>query len=375
MKNRIILTLAVFLPSLQSVPHAGAAEKLQPARNALLSSSPQRAAALYAPQAAVSIDALRIAEYAYALAVAGFAESALYNIDRALVLDPLNSEVRFYLSGVLSAFGLDDAGAEQRCAAPRWLKKPPAPPALDISLPEGGAEKRFSYINLLMVQRRYAQSAVLLDRLCRAMPDSARCWSGYGIALEKLGAYKSAAAALAEDVKLTKSEEHRKDAETLRAELLKRQPPQYGSAASKALKGRYLAYLGGNFNRNEFMTTYSLSGRAGKFLSNRVDLALNGGFSMGNSYGDYNGLTLGLSGRYNVPLPLALPLNGTLAVKLERVPSPEKTSTLILSPGISYFMSAGSVDVFWDLALSGAYKGSSTFSAGYTVYFGGGASR
>jgi len=75
--------------------------------------------------------------------------------------------------------------------------------------------------------------------------------------------------------------------------------------------------------------------------------------------------------RFNQPLLFA-PLNGTLAAKIERVPAPDKNLTLLLSPGVSYFMRDSSIDLFWDLALAGKYSGSVTMSLGYTIYLGGG---
>ena len=70
--------------------------------------------------------------------------------------EPLNPEVRFYLSEIFNAFGLEDASSELGAPVPAWLKVPLKMPALDIAAPEGDFEKASSIINLLMAQKRYA---------------------------------------------------------------------------------------------------------------------------------------------------------------------------------------------------------------------------
>lgn len=347
-------------------------QKLEQARVVLQSGPAAQAVALYAPLAARTASAERAAEYAYALAAAGFSESALYQLDRALISEPLNADVRFYLAELLAAFGLDDAGAEQHAVAPGWLKKPAVLPALSVLLPPGGAEDRIAYVHLLMAQKRYAQSAVLFAGLAGQYPAEPRVHAGYALALDMLGAYGSAAAEVDKDIALSSTEEHKARAVVFRDELLKRPRLQYGRAAAQALKGRYLLYLGGSIDSPyEGDTTYNLNTRVGKFLSDRFDVSVNGGLAGGNSVSDYNGLTLGVSGRYNTPLPLGLPFNATAAMKLNRVPAVSDQVMFMLSPGISYFMPSGSLDLFCDWTVAGSYSGSVAFSAGYTIYFGG----
>lgn len=343
------------------------------AREAILSPSvsPQAALAKYAATSKKTISATVAAEYAYALAYAGLPEAALYNIDRALITEPLNAEVRFYLSEIFNAFGLEDASSEIAAPVPAWLRKPLRLPALDVAAPSGDFDAASAPINLLMAQKRYARSAVLFDRLCKTMPGNARCHAGYAIALEKLGCYKSAAAQAKQNLKLADNPERGKIAAAFISDLERRPALKYSASAEKPLKGRYLAFLGGNMNRTGGETTYAFNSRAGKFISDRLDISANAAINGGNPISDYNGLTLGAGARYNKPLNFA-PLNGTLAAKLERVPAPESEIAFFISPGVSYFMAGGSLDLFLDFAVSGAFKGSRTLSIGYTVYFGGG---
>ncbi len=368
--SRFLLLAALFF--LPQVCNAAPDKALSAARAAVLSSTttPQQALIKYIAAARTSDAAPIMAEYGYALAYAGLGEAALYNIDRALITDPLNAEVRFYLGELLNAAGLEDASAEGAAPVPGWLKGGPLKlPPLEVAFSSGNFEQASAAIGLLMAQKRYAESAVLYDRLCARFKDNARCHAGYAVCLEKLGAYKSAALEARKDLALSASPERRAVAQAYISDLEKR-PPFKPGEPKPSLKGRYLAYLGGNVTRSEGSTLTSLNGRLGRFLSERVDVAANFGLSGGNDESDYNGLTLGVSGRYNRALSF-LPLNWTMAAKLERVPAPDHNTTFLLSPGLSYFTWSGSLDLYLDFALSGPFHGSRTLSLGYTVYFGG----
>ena len=137
------------------------------------------------------------------------------------------------------------------------------------------------------------------------------------------------------------------------------------------LKGRYLSFFGGSVNHTAEDTVINLNARAGKFLTNRIDAAVNLGLISGYDASDYNGLTFGVSGRYLHPLPIDAPMSATLGARLQYLPAPSDQTSLFLAPGLSYFLPSGSVDLTLDWALSGAIKGTKTLSLGYTVYFGG----
>jgi hypothetical protein len=361
--------LILFLAASDST--AASDKKLLSARETALSPSaaPLEALDKYLSAARTAADAAVMGEYAYALARAGLAEAAFYNIDRALITGHLDPEVRFYLAELLNAAGLEDASSEQGAPVPAWLGAPLKLPPLALPLPGGDFEEASAAINLLMAQKRYAAAAVLYDRLCEKTPGVARCHAGRAVTLEKLGAYRSAAAAAKEELALTSSPARRAVIETYLADLAARPPLDY-KPREPSLKGRYLAYLGGAVSRSGGGTVTSLRGRLGRFLSERVDVSANIGFTGGNDNDDYNGLTLGVGGRYNRPLG-RLPLHATAAVRLERAPSPEDEFTALVSPGLSYFTPSGSLDLYLDFALSGPYGGGTTLSLGYTVYFGG----
>lgn len=368
------LSLVPLLALLCAVPvFAGTDPSLLSARKEILSSSStaQQIVIKYAAAAKKTNLPQVTAEYAYALAYAGVGEAAFYNIDRALLAAPVDPEVRFYLSELLNAAGLEDAASELSAPPPAWLNGAPLKlPALAAAAPQGEFLKAMAQVNLLMTQRRYAESAAAFHALCRTNADKGQCFAGYAIALERLGAYRAAAEEARKDAALTDVPEHKAVTQTYIEGLLKREPLKYGVPLDKGLKGRYLAFVGGNASSSAGTAIYTLNGRVGKFVSDRLDISLNGGYTAGYESSDYNGLTLGCSARYNAPLAF-MPLNWTLGGKAERVPAPEDGLTLLVSPGLSYFMSDSSIDVYLDIALAGAYKGSRTLSVGYTFYFGG----
>ncbi|MBI5744098.1 MAG: hypothetical protein HY952_06085, partial [Elusimicrobia bacterium] len=131
---KLSLVLLFCLAALPSSSSASPDKTLVSAREALLSPSIPPSAVLlkYSETAKKSLAAPVTAEYAYALAYAGVAEGALYNLDRALITEPLSAEVRFYAAEVLNAFGLAAASDEIAAPVPAWLKVPVKLPALDL---------------------------------------------------------------------------------------------------------------------------------------------------------------------------------------------------------------------------------------------------
>lgn len=105
-----------------------------------------------------------LGEYAYALAYAGLGEAALTSIDRALIAEPLHPEIRFYLSEIFNAAGLEAASDDISAAAPAWLRgKQLKLPKLDVPAPAGDFEAASVSLNMLMSQRRCKSFASLGD--------------------------------------------------------------------------------------------------------------------------------------------------------------------------------------------------------------------
>ena len=360
--------------SASSSPAQGSVKPREKARALVLSGDYAGAAAAYNPLARGSQDAALAAEYAYALALAGQGDLALAHLDRAFLADAADPEVMFYASAVFDAFGMQLVAKEVRRAPPVWLAFSP-PKMTALERPSGEYQEMLDGANLLISQRRFASAAVRFAAIVRAYPDAQLPWAGYAIVLEKLGAFKAAAKAVEKDLKLGKQE----DPDTVKlltehkAELEARPPVTYDPAPklNEMLKGRYLSFFGLSYNHTETGSIFNLNTRVGKFLTNRFDAGATAGITSGYDDSDYNGLNFGVSGRYNKPLPVSMPLNFTAGTRLEYQPGPANNLAFVLSPGLSYVLANGALDFYLDFSLTGPNKGSQTLSLGYTVYFGG----
>jgi len=377
-KKLLLPTLLAALPALL-IPDASAidprtgSKPRDKARVLVLDGAYADAIAAYNPLARASRDASLAAEYAYALALAGNTELALAHLDRAFLTDANNPEVLFFASKIFDALGVTDAAAELARSAPDWLDGGGAKPAIKLK-PAKDLGESLSAANSLIGQRRFASAAERFAGIVRKYPDEQMSWAGYAIALEKLGAFKTAAKAVAKDLELGKKEdeETRKLLAAHKAELAARGPVEPEPVKlNKMLKGRYLAFFGLNYTHTGEVSILNLNTRVGKFLTNRIDVGASAGYTSGYDNSDYNGLSLGLSGRYSQPLPLSMPLNATAGARLQYQPGPEDNFATVLSPGLSYVLANGSLDLFLDFALSGPQKGTQTLSLGYTIYFGG----
>ena len=347
---------------------------LEKARALVLSGHYSDAVAAYNPLARGSQDGALAAEYAFALALDGQSDLALAHLDRAFLADASNPEVLFYASAVFSALGMDEAARELSRPAPAWLAgKAPELPALER--PSGEYKELISAANLFISQRRFASAAPHFAAIVKAYPDAQLPWAGYAIVLEKLGAFKAAAKAVEQDLKLGKKD----DTATVnlltahKTELEARPPVTYDPAPklNEMLKGRYMAFLGLSYNHTETDGILNLQSRVGKFLTNRIDVGASLGLTSGYNDSNYNGLSFGVSGRYSKPLPVSMPLNLTAGARLEYQPGPDNNFAIVLSPGLSYVLADGALDLYLDFSLTGPLKGSQTLSLGYTVYFGG----
>lgn len=344
------------------------------ARALVLSGLYPDAVAAYNPLARGSRDATLAAEYAFALALAGHTDLALAHLDRAFLADAANLDVMFYASAVFEALGMRIVAKELYRPPPAWLAGG-APGIAALKLPVGEYQELFDTANLLISQRRFASAAPRFASLVGTYPDMPLPWAGYAIVLEELGAFKAAAEAVEKNIELGKEE----DQETVKlhtahkAELEARPPatPAPAKKLNEMLKGRYLSFFGLGYNHTETASIFDLQTRVGKFLTNRFDAGASFGLISGYEDSDYNGLSFGVSGRYNNPLPVSMPLNFTTGARLGYQPGPEDNFAVVLTPGLSYVLANGALDLYLDLALTGPSEGTQTLSLGYTVYFGG----
>lgn len=344
------------------------------ARAFILSGHYPDAVAAYNPLARASQNAVLTAEYAYALALAGHGDLALSHLDRAFLTDAANAEVMFFGSVVFEALGMRGVSKELHRPPPAWLTGG-VPKAASLKRATGKYPELLASANRFIFQRRFVSAAARFDAIVRAYRSAQLPWAGYAIALEKLGAFKAAAKAVAKDIELgeRESQETRTLLAEHKTELEARPPvtPAPTKKLNKMLKGRYLAFFGLSYIHTETDSIFNTQTRLGKFLTNRFDVSAGVGFTTGYDISDFNGLNFGIAGRYSKPLPTAMPLNLTASTRLEYQPGPEDNFAIVISPGLSYVLTSGAIDLYVDFSLTGPNKGTQTISMGYTVYFGG----
>jgi hypothetical protein len=380
MRRRALLLLLALLPA------AASAGKGPAGRSHLLRDEPAEAVAAYSRVRLTKNPAVA-AEYAYAAALAGFKDLALGHLDHALELQQNNptadGTVNYFAARVFDALGQDDIAAELSAQGvrPAWVpenfapRRPaPEPPPFHA----GDYATDVALANTLLFQHRYYTAADRFQRLVTRYPNDARSFAGYAIALEKIGAYRKASRAVARALELEGAgispekkavyTAHKQELET-RAQT----PPAPLPLASKAnlsLKGRYLAFLGGNISRNNANTVSNVNARLGKFFTNRFDASVTSGYTGGNIPDDYRGVSFGLAGRYHQPLPVQAPLNATFGSRVDYQPRPSKKTAVVVSPGLSWVTESGSFDVFYEYGVSGRLKKAGTISVGFTSYIG-----
>jgi tetratricopeptide (TPR) repeat protein len=321
-------------------------------------------------------DATLVAERSLALAAAGLNQAALQEMDRAFLLDPTADEVLFAGSTLLAWLGLVDAATELARPVPDWITRQPLLPPRKGSRPQwdappsmGTSDGALRSASELMQRGRYITAADRLGRAVASNPKDPMAWSGYAIALENLGAYHSAARAVAAELYLAGNSsggEDRRLLEEHKAELERRLPLARPEGIENALAGRYTLFAGGSLSGgNGSDTIFTVQAQAGKFLTNRFNVLLSTG------YAKSTGVALSAGGRYYQPLGTA-PVRFTAGSRLEfdTGASSDKLS-LIASPGLSWFIRTSSLDLVYDWGLTGSLKGAKTATVGFTMYFGG----
>jgi hypothetical protein len=221
-----------------------------------------------------------------------------------------------------------------------------------------------------MTKARFISACDRFARITAVYPKEPLGWSGYAIALEKIGAYKTSAKAVAMELKTdTKMDagergmlaEHEKD--------LLENPPVTKKKLNESLKGRYTAFAGGSLNGgNGASSIYSFGGQVGKFFTNNLNISLDCSFS------SVTHLTTGLGERWFIPLPIPAAISLTAGSRVEYDSTPTTGNGnigLIVSPGLSFFIGNGSFDIFVDFGVAGAQQGTETFNMGYTFFVGG----
>lgn len=359
---------------------------IEEARSLLLSGKTIEALMAYSPLvAADSTNVGLSSEYAYALAVNGNFEAALYRIDVIWKARYLYPEVSFYASQIFSLMG-NEAVAEALNEVfpgrkdPAWISEV-APVMLEkyksqkpqyvISADE--VPEYFSRANKLTSRGNYLLAICLFSNINASFPDVYLPYVGYSIALEKAELYKPAAEVLEKGIKLmgkdpAKNEERGILEKRLSSLSAKSSQPAKVTIA-KVLAGssvkkdalRLMAYAGGMISPSYT----NVNGRFGYFLSGSGNAAVDLGISSMSGTTSYNvGMTY--YQRHKI-LVGGFGLVGSFT---------GNTSAAFFKISVGFsFQSKNKVsswDIFWDgmAPFSRAQITTVGFSAGRSMYFG-----
>jgi tetratricopeptide (TPR) repeat protein len=321
-------------------------------------------------------------EYAYVLALSGFADGALLHLDnRWKSLPTANSY--FYASQIFALMGYEDAAKKMvKDSIPAWIAEQYADFVLkykrtphfyghdSISLP--GA-------NNLVEQGNHFKALVCFEQLAQAYPDAYIIRAGYGFAWEKAGFPELAAEELKksingipDDAKHANIKKHFTEhataltRDTVKAETAPPAPANPNSTLVKInkLNPQMMLYAGGIITKD----VISLNSRFGVYVSDKFSSSLNMGFSGGFQGG--TAFNFGISGYYRIKkiFLAGLGVNDMLS---------SGTNTFGINPsfGISLMDASrkSSWDIFVDLSIPFAAGNSPMFgiSIGKSFYFGG----
>jgi len=298
-------------------------------------------------------------------------------LDRAVFLKKANPRVLYYVSQIFAALGLAEAAHDLARPPPGWLRRgAPAMARLKSSRPLIDYPGDMVAADAMVNQGRLVSGTVRFALIAAANPGNELAWSSYSLALESIGAYKTAAKAVGKQLAANRggSDKERKLLAMFKEDLQSRPPlvPEPRMELTDLLKGRYLISLGGGLNGSKTLDTiYNATGRLGKYFTNRFDVGITFGYVKGFSDADFNGGSLGVSARLNFPLPISYPLSLTAGARWGLVPGPSDNTSANLTGGLTYFMRGSALDLFLDHPVSGPSTGRKTLSLAYTIYLGG----
>lgn len=386
------LNCAVFLCVVFSFSHAmgRTTQGLEEARRAVLEGKPAQAVVLYASLAKNTAGASLRAEYAYALALSGFVEPALIQLDFARQTHENAPEVWFFASRIFRILGQTSLAEElwpairKKEEIPKWIRGSAdeveqsaadkvafSPKAFD-----GKAAVQFLRANQKLSQGFHFQSVMAFQKMIEKYPGDYLARTAYSIALEKIHAYRLAAeeAKKAQDLAPTKEDRlmlaGRITAIQESAKNLYLQGErQHAEAKLSPRKKRWLAYGGGQVTSVEGGSASSLNFRLGKFFTERWDAAMDLGVnSMPGTSGaeGTSTTTFGFSTRFYKPLKGRKPMDFVFGGRAVFASGDHGFS---FSPGLSQETSNGALEAFLDVG-TGVLKGVG-LSLGYTFYFGG----
>jgi tetratricopeptide (TPR) repeat protein len=177
------------------------------ARNLINADKINKSISAYAKLVEVdSLNSLLLAEDAYALALGGVYDAALYRLDRSWSLGVKSSDVNFFTAQVFALMGYKDLADEFwkesiKNKKPKWissnynilLEKYKRKNQSTIKPTREELITKFKLANALAAQDMYFQSIALFQELTYYYPNEYLPYIGYSITLEKTGALSQSA--------------------------------------------------------------------------------------------------------------------------------------------------------------------------------------
>lgn len=299
--KRYVLTLCVALCAVMA--HASSPDRRQ-CRDLILSGSFDDAVRGYAAlvesaRAArdeiAGVDEELLAEYAYSLALAGYFDGAVVNIDRARLLGKTHTD--FYTAQILSLMSYPELAAEfwtESQEAPSWIAgaykslvdKYKSTPVINGS----DLETSFRKANMLASRRQFVQSVVIYQELADNYPGNAAVHVGYSTVLEKMNRLPAAARELQKGIsglspeQTAASEAFNAHLVSLNAQIKASAPKNWFDRLMDEYEPSTMLYAGGAAGTDVF----SLSGRLGFYTNNNISGSLNIGYAYAGSNHSFN---------------------------------------------------------------------------------------
>jgi tetratricopeptide (TPR) repeat protein len=194
----------------------GISAMVEQARNNILTGQINDAIATYARlMAGDTGNALLLAESAYALALAGLYDAALFRLDRCWSMNTHSTDINYFTAQVFALMGFDELAAEfwtvtGRHKAPSWISQKAAIllQRYKNTRPFPAKKEReklisdFALANELAAKNLYFQSIGLFNNIILYYPDEYLPYIGYSITLEKAGALQQATRAMEQAISL-----------------------------------------------------------------------------------------------------------------------------------------------------------------------------
>jgi len=365
----------------------GLAPSVEKARNYVLHQKINNAISTYSLLLPLGkSDAVLLAEYAYALALGGLYDAALFRLDLSWSLEVKSPDVNYFTAKVFELMGYNDLAAEywkatDKYQAPAWIspesakllqryayKKP-----VNFKPDRTKIKADFKRANELDSLNLNFQAIGLFRKIIDIYPNQYLPYIGYSLVLEKTGAYASSAKAIDQAISLIGDKPEDQDLKQFLQKRLQLITQRITTLPTDGMPGliqtkvsvkppmQMSAYIGGMLAPSMF----SLSSRVGYFIEESTNASFDFGVSRFSGVTSVN-LGVSMYGRFKV---LVTGVGFTLTVANGK---PSAGIKLSVGMSIKNKDKTSSFDIFLD-GTTALAKNSYTnvcFSIGKTIYFG-----